>query len=203
LNLSSHISSSQETVSLGQFRLRSLQTFFIGFGAGWIVNLLMGIFPAVLATLMPQLSAASVASGILAISAILSIWLGPLTARLGIVRSLLFGLFGMVGLMGLMTLHLNTGAAILLTIAFGCSFGVVFISTIPFALGRFPPDRGNWGTGLYFGGGGLAAALFSTVQKIAPITPIPGFALAAIGAFFVLFCLRRELKSSSFRSLVN
>lgn len=76
------------------------------------------------------------------------------------------GLGAIIGLMALSLLNHSPVIAVGLLLAFSCSFGLIFISQIPFALGMVPAAHAGLGTGLYFGGMGAATALFSVLMRL-------------------------------------
>jgi len=138
---------------------QSLLTFLVGLGAGLEVNFLLGLVPSQAHNQFPVLSAAVVSSGILLIATIVALPLGELTVKLGSGRAMVIGLGAIAGCLGLAATAANPLWAAIATLAAGISFGLVFISMIPYALELVPPSQAGWSTGLYFGGGGLATAI--------------------------------------------
>jgi MFS family permease len=163
--------------------------FAVGLGAGFEVNLLISIFPKVLQAQLPSFRAEYIASTILLLSAIASVPLGKFTALLGADHAMLFGLGTMTGLMGLTLLNDSRIQAVVIILAFGVSFGLVFISMIPLALGMVAPSHAGLGTGLYLGGGGAGFVLVSILIKQIGIIPIGAFLLAEVAFLVVVVCV--------------
>jgi MFS family permease len=163
--------------------------FVVGLGAGFEVNLLMSIFPKVLQAQLPSFKAEYIASTILLLSAIASVPLGKFTALLGADHAMLFGLGTMTGLMGLTLLNDSRIQALGIILAFGVSFGLVFISMIPLALSMLAPSHAGLGTGLYFSGGGAGFVLVSILMKQTGIIPIGAFLLAEVAFLVVVVCI--------------
>ncbi|HEY9599725.1 MAG TPA: MFS transporter [Cyanophyceae cyanobacterium] len=172
----------------------SIQTlcllFLVGLGAGLEINLLMALVPNVLTTQLKNIRVEFIASGILLVSALTAIPLGKLTIKLGVSRTMMFGLGAIAGLMGLTLLNLSPILAVGLILAFGIAFGLIFISQIPYALAMVPPTQAGLGTGLYFGGMGAATALTSMLLKQPEgMTLTAGFLWSAIGFLVAALCL--------------
>lgn len=163
--------------------------FVVGLCAGFEVNLLMSIFPKELQAQLPSFKAEYITSTILLLSAIASVPLGKLTTLLGADHAMLFGLGTMTGLMGLTLLNDSHIQALGIILAFGVSFGLVFISMIPLALGMVAPSHAGLGTGLYFSGGGAGFALVSILINNSGIIPIGAFLLAEIAFLVVVVCI--------------
>jgi MFS family permease len=163
--------------------------FIIGFGAALEVNLMHSIFPQFLHAQLRSIKTEFIASSILLISAFTSFPLGTLTTKIGVNQAMLLGLGIIVGLMGIGLLHQNDFLALGLILGFGISFGLVFVSMIPFALGMLPSAMAGLSTGLYFGGGAAATAFVSILMKPPGIEPIAGFLLASLGFVTAAFCL--------------
>ncbi len=149
---------------------RSLLTFLVGLGAGLEVNLLLGLVPAQVQLQFPTISAAIISSGVLLMATIVALPLGELTVRIGSGRAMAIGLSAITGCLGLAVVAVNPLLAIIVTLAAGVSFGLVFISMIPYALALVPPSQAGWSTGLYFGGGGLATAIVPILLRQLPTT---------------------------------
>ncbi len=88
---------------------------------------------------------------------------------------------------------LGLGLAIIL----GIAWSFVSNGAIPFALAMVPPERAALGTGLYFGGGALAASIFSrlAVQMGGTIPPSLGAGLGAIALVLAGTCVFLGLRS--------
>ncbi len=163
--------------------------FIVGFGAGLEVNLLMSIFPLELQTQLPSIKLDFITSGIFLVSAIASIPLGEWTAQLGANKAITLGLGSMTGLMGLALLNDNDILVVGFILAFGISFSLVFVSIIPFALSKFPPDQAGLITGIFLAGSAGATALVPVLIKQLEITSIGAFLLAEVAFFVVAGCI--------------
>ncbi|MBW4644944.1 MAG: MFS transporter [Goleter apudmare HA4340-LM2] len=163
--------------------------FIVGLGAGLEVNLLMSVFPQELQTQLPSITLEFITSGILLVSAIASIPLGEWTAQLGANKAITLGLGAMTGLMGLALLNDYDILVVGFILAFGISFGLVFVSMIPFALGKVPPHQAGLSTGLYFGGSAAATTVVSILSQQMGITSIAAFLLAEVAFFLVAGCI--------------
>jgi MFS family permease len=194
-SLPSFVSSSLSTPSPPTILLISI--FAVGLASGLEVNLLMGIFPQALHSQLSNIQPDIIASLILLISAFASFPLGKWTAKFGINKSMLVGLGAITILMGLTLLNQNNIISLVLIIGFGIAFGVVFIAMIPFALGKVPPSLAGLATGLYFGGSGAAATVFSILMKLLTVNPFIAFCLGAM-AFFVAFVFIGKSKKYQF-----
>lgn len=81
----------------------------------------------------------------------------------------------------------------------GTAWSFVANGSVPFALSMVPPERAALGTGLYFGGGALAASIFSrlAVQMGGTIPPSLGAGLGAIAFVVAGGCVLLGLRSQS------
>ncbi|MBD2338331.1 MFS transporter [Calothrix sp. FACHB-156] len=159
--------------------------FVIGLGAGLEVNLLMSMFPQVLQTQLPGLRLEFITSGILLVSAMSSVILGELTAQIGVNKVMLLGLGSMTGLMGLALLNDIDNLVVGYILGFGISFGLIFVSIIPFCLGKVSLQQAGLATGLYFGGSAGATAIVAILIKQEFFTSLIAFLLSEV-AFFVV-----------------
>ena len=163
--------------------------FVVGLGTGLEVNLLMSTFPQELQTQLPSIRLEFVTSGILLVAAIASVVLGEWTAQIGANKALLLGLGSLTGLMGLALLNDMDTFVVGFIVAFGVSFSLIFVSMIPFTLGKLPPHQAGLATGLYFGGCAGATALVSLLIKHQMIASIGAFLLAEVAFFIVAGCV--------------
>jgi MFS family permease len=153
--------------------------FLIGLCAGWEINSLLTIFSKLLQQPISNLAFTLgdsvfaiinvrielVNSAILATSALSSLWLGKIITKIKIDRAMSIGLGAILGVEILSWLNHSALGAIVLIVAFGIVFAIVFVSMIPFILDRIPIERGGLATGLYFGGNALATAIVSLLLK--------------------------------------
>ncbi|BAY24707.1 hypothetical protein NIES2100_45030 [Calothrix sp. NIES-2100] len=163
--------------------------FVVGLGTGLEVNLLMSTFPQELQTQLPSIRLEFVTSGILLVAAIASVVLGEWTAQIGANKALLLGLGSITGLMGLALLNDMDTFVVGFIVAFGVSFGLIFVSMIPFTLGKLPPHQAGLATGLYFGGCAGANALVTLLIKQALIASLGAFLLSEVAFFVVAGCV--------------
>lgn len=139
--------------------VRLLLTAAIGLGSGAIVNGFFLTAPAHLRHSLPGLESGSITSLLLLIAAIAANPMGWLTYRLGSAASLTLGLGGLTVLLSLTGWPWPYSLGIVLLMACGVVFGLVFINMAPFALAYVPPTQAGLSAGLYFGGSGAGAAL--------------------------------------------
>jgi MFS family permease len=163
--------------------------FVVGLGTGLEVNLLMSIFPQELQSQFPAVRLEFITSGILLVSAIASLIFGEWTAQIGANKALLLGLGSLTGLMGLALLNDIDTFIVGYIFAFGISFSLIFVSMIPFCLGKLPPHQAGLATGLFFGGGAGATALVSLLIKQGLIASLGAFLLAEVAFFVVAGCV--------------
>lgn len=108
-------------------------------------------------------SSTSVTAMIFLISALTAIPLESISRRWGCRRSMAISLLALV--IGLMcVLWLPVKVAIVWIPYFGCTLSLLFVSQIPVSLGMVAPNHAGLGTGLYFGGMGLANAILAMVK---------------------------------------
>ncbi|MCA1992347.1 MAG: MFS transporter [Coleofasciculus sp. S288] len=164
--------------------------FGVGMGAGLEINVLLGIVPQILTAQLGGIRPEYIASGILLVSALAAIPLGELSIKLGVNRAMLLGLGAIAGLMGLSLLNRTPIPTLGLILALGATFGLVFISQIPFALSKVPLQLAGLGTGSYFGGMGAATALASIlIVQLGKVTPTAGALWTAIAFLFAALCI--------------
>lgn len=136
-------------------RVDALRIFGVGIAAGIQATVLLRYAP----------SNAGLAALILLISALAALPLERLALSWGIRRSMAISLGAIAPLTGLLLLSANSIFALPVLVLAGITFGLLFISQIPYALQAVPSAQAGWGTGLYFGGmggGSAIAALLST-----------------------------------------
>ncbi|MDZ8050858.1 MAG: MFS transporter [Aulosira sp. ZfuVER01] len=163
--------------------------FVVGLGTGLEVNLLMSIFPQELQTQFPGVRLEFITSGILFVSAIASVVLGEWTAQIGANKAMLLGLGTMTGSMGMALLNDIDAFVVGYIVAFGVSFSLIFVSMIPFCLGKVPSHQTGLATGLYFSGSAGATALVALLIKQALIGSLGAFLLAEFAFFVVAGCI--------------
>lgn len=168
-------------------------TFAVGIGAGLAVNFMLAIVPQALRGQLAGVSPEYIASGILFVAALAAMPLSELTVKLNVNTAMLTGLGIVAVCTAIAPLAQNSVVAVALILVAGSAFGLVFVSMIPFALSVLPPDRAGLGTGLYFGGGGMATAIVNGMaggQGSIAAPPVGllwvalSFAIAALGIYF-------------------
>ncbi|WP_096587385.1 MFS transporter [Calothrix sp. NIES-2098] len=170
--------------------------FVVGLGTGLEINLLMSLFPQELQLQFPGIRLEFITSGILIVAAIASMILGEWTAQIGANKAMLLGLGTMTGLMGLALLNDIDSFVVGFIVAFGVSFGFIFVSMIPFCLGKVLYHQAGLATGLYFSGIAGATALVSILIKQSIITSLGAFLLAEFAFFVVAGCIAITKKIS-------
>ncbi len=137
--------------------------FVVGLGSGLEINLLLHILPRHLFQALGSLSVEYIQSGILLIAGIGTLPLRSLFRRQKVAWGMGLGLAAIAGCLTLAMLSQNGVYLILVSAIASISLGLVLTNTIPLALAMVPPDQAGFGTGLYFGGNGLATALFAAL----------------------------------------
>ncbi|KGF73134.1 hypothetical protein DO97_02040 [Neosynechococcus sphagnicola sy1] len=161
----------------------------IGWGAGFLSNLLLRTFPPLL---QPALGVTPpwITSMILLVSAVAAMPAGRVIERFGGALTMLGGLALALACLGGAALAPSPVIACSMVLLAGGAFGLVFESQIPLALGMLPRDRAGLATGLLFGGLGGSTALLSALQQsgetFTTLMAIPG-AIAALA--LVALCL--------------
>ncbi|OUL26484.1 MFS transporter [Nostoc sp. T09] len=178
-----------EDISSSAPTLLLILIFVVGLGVGLEVNLLMSIFPQELQIQFPGIRLEFITSGILLVSAIASVVLGEWTAQIGANKAMLLGLGTMTGLMGLALLNDIDTFVVGFIVTFGISFSLIFVSMIPFCLGKVPSHQAGLATGLYFSGSAGATALVSLLIKQGMIASLGAFLLAEFAFFVVAGCI--------------
>ncbi|MGE5660535.1 MAG: MFS transporter [Actinomycetota bacterium] len=178
-------------------RLVWLMIFGVGLGSALETNVLLGVFPEILQQPLPQLSSAAIASMILFIAALSANPLSRFITQWGEAKTMQVGLGAVLALMGLSLFnHSNVIFSVILIVAFGIAFGLVFTDTIPYALSVSLPTQAGLATGLYFSGAGAASATFAFVQQQTNgLTGFEGFWGAAIAFAIAHLCLMRSSRA--------
>ncbi|MCJ8283281.1 MAG: MFS transporter [Rivularia sp. ALOHA_DT_140] len=112
---------------------------------------------------------------------------GAIAKKLGNRKAMAAGTAGVIVFMLLLSL---VGANLLILVPLGISMSFVLNGTIPFAIEMSPPNRGGLGIGMYFGGIGLAMAIFSSLfNQPKAITPQLAAVMSAIAFSLALGCV--------------
>lgn len=81
---------------------------------------------------------------------------------------------------------------ILISAIAAMALGLVLTNTIPLALAMVPPNQAGFGTGLYFGGNGMATAMFAAlVVTQGEIASTNGSLLSFFALAIALICLKK------------
>lgn len=88
----------------------------------------------------------------------------------------------------LITLTQHPVAAVLVAVAFGLSFSLIFNGTLPFALNFSSLEHAGLGVGLFFSGAATANSLYSGVL-LNLVTPITGVAVGIVALLVAGFCI--------------
>jgi MFS family permease len=157
-----------------------------GLGVGLTGNLLLRLLPSLLEGQQTGLTASLITSAILVIAALSAVPMENLTHRWGVRRTLLLGVLGSASILLSLGLPLVPLWRVLLVLAAGLMFGLIFTPQIPFALQTLPTHQAGLATGTLFGGIGFATALASLVLLLA--TP-SGLTLIGWGGLALLLTL--------------
>lgn len=164
----------------------------VGVGAGIIINVLLGVFIPRLQIAIPAVTS----SMMLLISAFATHPLGWLTQRIGVVKAMAWGLGSMLLLMTIACLPIHPPTAVILLIGFAIAFGLVFISSIPLALGCVPFHYTGLSVGLYFGGSSAGSTLLPILKSAwGEIHSFVSLGIAAIAFIITVSSLRFSLSN--------
>lgn len=167
--------------------------FVIGLGSGLEINLLLHILPDHLFTAFDNLAVEYAQSGILLIAGLVTLPLRSLFGRQKVAFGMGCGLTAIAGCLGLSLLSQNGIYLILISAIASVALGLVLTNTIPLALAMVPPNQAGFGTGLYFGGSGLATAFFSSLAiSQGQISSVFGISLTAFALAISLISLQKS-----------
>ncbi|HAX87887.1 MAG TPA: MFS transporter [Cyanobacteria bacterium UBA11370] len=125
---------------------------------------------------------------------------GAIAVKLGNHRAMLYGITATVGLMMLMVLVPNALIGLVAIVGLVAVFSLIINGTIPYALSLVPPQRAGLGTGMYFGGVGIAASLFGLLvppSSLSVMTPINTAFWGAIAFVLAGVCIAISTKFQS------
>jgi MFS family permease len=149
--------------SLDDLVIQWSQNFGVGFGAGFIVNILLRIYPQRLHEQLVNIAPEHIAAGMLFVCAIAAIPLERQVKKWGLNRSMLISSIA-ISIIIAISLNIKSPAISLLTILLGgVAMGILFVTQIPWCLGRLTYRQTGLSTGLYFGGMGAASALLGLI----------------------------------------
>jgi len=168
--------------------------FIVGLGSGLEINLLLHILPRHLFQAFSSLSIEYIQSAILLIAGIATLPLRSLFPRQKVSFGMGLGLAAIAGCLTLAVLGQNTVYSILICAIASMALGLVLTNTIPLALAMVPANQAGFGTGLYFGGNGMATAVIAAlVVTQGEISPINGSLLSLFASVIALICLKKAI----------
>lgn len=144
---------------MGVRGLRLAFIFISGAGMGLGFRLLLTGFPQILKTQVGLTNVNLIFGCLFMTLSLLAVPAGKVATHLSNRTAMVAGGIGMAVLTGLTLIVYHLPTAVILTIALGAAFSLVSNGVLPFALAMVPTNRAGLGTGLYFGGGALAATL--------------------------------------------
>lgn len=170
--------------------------FVVGLGSGLEINLLLHILPRHLFQSVGNLSVEYLQSAILLVAGIATLPLRSLLRSLFPRQKVSFGmglgLAAITGCLALAMLSQNSVYLIFMSAIAAMALGLVLTNTIPLALAMVPPNQAGFGTGLYFGGNGLATAVVAAlVVTQGEISPINGSLLSLCSLAISLISLKK------------
>jgi predicted MFS family arabinose efflux permease len=167
--------------------------FVVGLGSGLEINLLLHILPRQLSQSLGGISVEYIQSGILLVAGISTLPLRSLLKSLFRRHQVTFGMgIGLAAIAGCLTLTVlsqNGVYLIFMSAIAAMALGLVLTNTIPLALAMVPSNQAGFGTGLYFGGNGMATAV------IAALAVTQGEISSMNGALLCFFALAIALIS--------
>lgn len=166
--------------------------FFVGFGSNLEINLLLHVLPHALFRVINYIAIEYFQSGLLLIAAITSLTLQSWFRSIKVPLGMGIGLAIISGCLTLTGLNQNGIFLMLIGAIAATALGLVLTNTIPLALSMVVGNKSGFGMGLFFGGSGLASALFSGLVIIqGEINPIYGALLSLLALAISAFCLRK------------
>ncbi|WP_434686549.1 MFS transporter [Pseudanabaena minima] len=164
--------------------------FVVGLGSGLEINLLLHVLPHSLFQAIGNLSVEYVQSGILLVAGLSTLPLRSLFRRQKVIWGMGLGLAAIASCLTLILLSQNGIYLIAIGAIASVALGLVLTNTIPLALSMVDPSQAGFGTGLYFGGSGMATALFAgLVVTQGEILPLYGAMLSIFALVISVLCL--------------
>ena len=175
--------------------------FVVGLGSGLEINLLLHILPRHLFQALGSLSIEYIQSAILLIAGIATLLLRSLLKSLFRRHQVTFGMgIGLAAIAGCLTLTVlsqNGVYLIFMSAIAAMALGLVLTNTIPLALAMVPPNQAGFGTGLYFGGNGMATAVFAAlVVTQGEISSMNGALLCVFALAIALISLKKFVETT-------
>ncbi|WP_309732631.1 MFS transporter [Chamaesiphon sp. OTE_75_metabat_556] len=147
-----------------QFR-QWLQNFVVGFGSGLVTNILLRVCPQQLPKYLFNIPPEQIAAAMLFVCAIAAIPLERKVKKWGLNRSMTVGISSLAIAIVISSISHLTIVSFLVVILGGVALSVLFVTQIPWCLGRLPYRQTGLSTGLYFGGMGAASALLGLTMR--------------------------------------
>ncbi|WP_236579374.1 MFS transporter [Pseudanabaena sp. lw0831] len=174
--------------------------FVVGLGSGLEINLLLHILPSHLFQANMNLSIEYIQSAILLVAGISTLPLRSLLRSLFPRQKVAFGMgLGLAAIAGCLTLTAlsqNGIYLILISAIAAIALGLVLTNTIPLALAMVPSNQAGFGTGLYFGGNGMATALVAAlVITQGEISSMNGSLLSLFALVIAFISLKKFAKT--------
>jgi hypothetical protein len=167
----------------------------VGLGSGLEINLLLHLLPHSLFYANSHLAIEYSQSAILLLAGVTTLPLRSLFSRQKVALGMGLGLAAIAGCLTLAVLIQNSIYLIIISAIAAIALGLVLTNTIPLALAMVAPNQAGFGTGLYFGGSGLATAIFaSLVVTQGEIMPISGAVFSLLALAITTICLYRFAK---------
>ncbi len=155
--------------------------FVVGLGSGIEINLLLHILPHSLSKAISNLPIEYSQSSLLLIAGLSTLPLRSLQNRQKVAVGMLWGLVAITICLILNALNHSAIYLLIVSAMAAIALGLVLTNTIPLALAMVPHNQAGFGTGLYFGGNGLATALFASL--VVTQGEIPSVYGALLGVF--------------------
>lgn len=166
--------------------------FLVGFGSNLEINILLHVLSHNLFKSIGYIAVEYFQAGLLLIASLTTLILQPWFKRLKVPYGMGLGLAAIAGCLTLAVLSQNGIYLMLIGAIASIALGLVLINTIPLALSMVARNQSGFGTGLFFGGSGLASALFAgLVITLGEITPIFGALLSLFALAISTICLKK------------
>lgn len=161
---SSSTSLTLKNQSTNTLLIQRIIIFGVGLIAGFLANILLRVCPQKLHLTLSNISSEYIAALILLVCALSAIPLESRVKKWGINRSMVISLLSIsIAIISSSVFHL-TVISISIVLFGGVAMGLLFITQIPWCLGRLLPHQAGLSTGLYFGGMGGATALVTLIS---------------------------------------
>lgn len=179
-----------------KFTLKSLGfyalPFLVGFGSNLEVGIVLTVLSHSLFKAINYISIDYFQSGMLLISSITALALQEWFKKLKAVFGMGIGLAAIAGFLFLSLLSDNGIYLMFISVLSSVALGLVFTNMIPLGLSMVDRSQAGFGTGLFFGGSGLASAIFATIVITqGKITPMYGALLSLLALAIAIISLKK------------